>query len=288
MLKIGPYEIHALVTGRFRLDGGAMFGVVPKVLWQKISPADEFNRIQMVMRSLVAIDRVAGRVMLVDTGAGNSWSDVEISRYAFEIADDPLGSSLRRLGLDDGDITDIVVTHLHFDHNSGLVRSSMGNTSVLESRFPQARHWIHAGQLQHALSPTAKDHGSYHPNFFKLLHERRMFELLEGETPPCDLPAISWRLSHGHTPCQLLPRFDDGEIALQFCGDLIPTTAHISPAWIMAYDNEPLKSLAEKKMLLEEAVRRNLILFLVHDANTAAVRLEFEGDKYKVKEQIDW
>ena len=265
MIEIGPYEIHAIETGRFRLDGGAMFGVVPKVLWEKQAKPDEFNRIQLAMRSLLAIDRSAGRVMLVDTGAGNKWNRDEIERFAFEIENDPLQAGLRRYGLAADDVTDVVVTHLHFDHNGGLTVWDDRSDGSAKPRFCKARHWVHAKHVAHALSPTPKDRASFYARDFQPLRDARLLELLEGNLPESPFPHVSWFVAHGHTPFQLLPCFHDDQASLQYLADLIPTTAHLPIPWVMAYDNEPLKTMAEKQRVLRDCARQNLLLFFEHD-----------------------
>ena len=152
MINIGAYEIHAIEAGRFRLDGGAMFGVVPKVLWDRLAPADDLNRIRLAMRCMLAIDRHAGRVILVDCGTGSQWNEKELDRYAFETQGDPLGAGLRRHGLTSTDVTDVIISHLHFDHNGGLTDWN----DPTKPRFPNARHWTHKKTCRARLRPDAE------------------------------------------------------------------------------------------------------------------------------------
>lgn len=286
MFRTGRYELHAIDTGRFRLDGGSMFGVVPHTLWHKRTPADELNRIQLCMRSLLAIDRAAGRVILVDSGAGDKWDDVEIDRFAFEIADDPLGQGLQSLGIGDDDVTDVVVTHLHFDHNAGLTRWADAGRDRAIPRFSKARHWIHEAQLGHAMSPSPKDRGSFMPRDFLAIQDADLFATLGGQDPLCPFDDAAWVVAHGHTPFQLLPRFRGGEGAVQYLADLIPTSAHMPLAWVMAYDNEPLKTVQEKKMIYADCAREDLVLMFEHDPEVAGVRLDVSGKRPEIREHV--
>lgn len=286
MIRIGPYELHAIETGWFRLDGGAMFGVVPKVLWEKQAPPDELNRIQLAMRSLLAIDRSRGRVILVDTGAGGKWNAEEIERFAFEIEGDRLGAGLRRQGLRDEDVTDVIVTHLHFDHNGGLTVWEDAGQQRARPRFSKARHWLHAGQLAHARRPTLKDRASFYPRDYESVVEAGLFTLLEGEQPESPFANVSWFIAHGHTPYQLLPRFSDGRTSLLYVADEIPTFAHLPIPWVMAYDTEPLKTMQEKQCMLQDCAEHDVILFSEHDPQVAAARIDASGKRPIIRETI--
>jgi len=287
MLRIGPYELHAIVTGRLRLDGGAMFGVVPKALWAKPAPPDDRNRVQLAMRSLLAIDRSTGRVILIDTGAGDKWDADEIDRFAFEIEGDLLGAGLASFGLDDDDVTDVIVTHLHFDHNGGLTVRGPGGPGPCRPRFRKARHWVHQRQLDHARSPAPKDRASFLEGDFTPVQEAGLFEIVTGDGSVSPLPGVSWFVADGHTPGQLLPRFHDDQVRLHYMGDLIPTTAHLPVPWIMAYDNEPLKTAGEKQRVLQECGEQGLILFFEHDPKVAAARIDLSRTRPEVKATID-
>ena len=287
MIEIGPYEIHAIETGRFRLDGGAMFGVVPKALWQRQCRPDELNRIQLTMRSLLAIDRSAGRVILVDTGAGSKWSSDEIERFAFEIENDPLEAGLRRHGLHAHDVTDVVVTHLHFDHNGGLTEWEDRGDGSAKPRFCKAKHWVHAKHVAHARSPTLKDRASFYARDFQPLLDVGLLELLEGDLPESPFPNVSWFVAHGHTPFQLLPRFHDDQASLQYLADLMPTTAHLPIPWVMAYDNEPLKTMTEKQQVLNDCEQENLLLFFEHDPEVGAARIDVSGKHPRIQERLE-
>lgn len=286
MLEVGRYEIRTIETGRFRLDGGAMFGVVPRVLWERVAPADERHRIQLAMRSLVLVDRGAGRVIVVDTGAGHKWDDVERDRFAFEVPERSLEAGLARAGIRPEDVTDIVVTHLHFDHNGGLTEWSDGPGSSLRVRFPKARHWVHAGHLAHAQRPTEKDRASFLARDFEPLVSGGRFDLLEGESPACPFPGVEWNVVHGHTPYQLLPVVVGDGVRVEYLGDLVPTFAHLPVPWVMAYDNEPLKTLVEKRALLRRCAEGDVIVVSEHDPEIGGARLEVSG-RPAVRERVD-
>ena len=161
MLTIGRYRVLSVINGYVRLDGGAMFGVVPKVLWEQKAAPDERNRIVLAMRTLVAIDEGAGRVILVDTGAGHKWPAKEAGRFALEVQPTALAEALAGCGLTEGDVTDVVITHLHFDHNGGLTEWADEPGGATRLRFERARHWIHERHWHHANHPNARDRASF-------------------------------------------------------------------------------------------------------------------------------
>lgn len=286
MLRVGPYEIYSFETGRFRLDGGAMFGVVPRVLWERVTKPDERHRIRLAMRSLLAIDRDGGRSILVDTGAGDKWSDEERERFAFEVDPVRLDARLSELGLSREGITDVVVTHLHFDHNGGLTEWAGEPGGALRARFPNARHWIHERHLAHARNATEKDRASFYARDFEPVAEAGLFELLSGDGPDCPFPAVRWFISHGHTPYQILPLFDDGTTRLLFTSDVIPTFAHLPVPWVMAYDLEPLRTMDEKKTVLRMCAEDGLLLASEHDPEIAAAAIDATGKRPTVSRVV--
>lgn len=286
MIRIGPYEICSIETGRFRLDGGSMFGVVPRVVWEPAAPADDKHRIRLSARSLLAIDRDADRAILVDTGVGDKWNAAERDRFGFEIRDDAVDGALAERGLSRDAITDIVVTHLHFDHNGGLTSWKDAPGGDLVPRFPNARHWIHERQLDHARQPNEKDRASFYPRDFEPIAERSLFEIVSGDATKSPFPCIDWFISEGHTPAQLLPRFDDGSQRLLFVGDVIPTFVHLPIAWVMAFDLEPLKTMREKADILRQCAEVGLLLASVHDPDAPAAEIDTAGRRPKVRKPI--
>jgi glyoxylase-like metal-dependent hydrolase (beta-lactamase superfamily II) len=280
MLKIGPYRLSAIETGEFALDGGAMFGVIPKPLWEKRIPVDARNRIDMRLRALLI--QGEGKNILVDTGIGdkgdtkfNDIYRVDHSRYTLE-------SSLAKKGLKPEDITDVVITHLHFDHVGGATKyDSEGN---LVPTFPNAIYHIQKRHLEWARSATERDMASFRKEDFMPLVEQSRVNLLEGETEL--YPGITVRLSNGHTTCQQHVLVSDGKESLFYCGDLIPTSVHVSLPWIMGYDIKPLTTLEEKKSLLDEAVEKNYILFFEHCPHMAAAHVGTKLGKYIITSSI--
>jgi glyoxylase-like metal-dependent hydrolase (beta-lactamase superfamily II) len=278
MKRIGDFEIRSVQTGTFRLDGGAMFGVVPKVLWGNVVGCDEQNRIYLATRTLLAIDRRADRIVLVDTGCGDKWNTEAATRFVLDHDRSAITGALARLGLAPEQVTDVIVTHLHFDHNGGLtgwVDQPGGPTTLL---FPAARHWIHRKQWEHAHRPHAKDRASYLVEDFAALIEDRL-TMVEGDSPASPMDGIEWFLSHGHTPYQLLPLFRDGRDSLLFTGDVVPTVAHLRPTWVMAYDLFPTRTIEEKELLYRRSLDEGMVLAFPHDPAVAGVELDGTVDR---------
>jgi glyoxylase-like metal-dependent hydrolase (beta-lactamase superfamily II) len=197
---------------------------------------------------------------------------------------DPLG----RCGLSEQDVTDVVVTHLHFDHNGGLTWTGPAGADPPRPRYPQARHWIHRRHLEYGWRPTPKDRASFFPRDFQPVQDAGLFEAIEGEAPACPFADAEWMVAHGHTAYQLLPRFHDGRRVVQFLADLIPTASHLPLPWVMAYDNEPLKTMQEKQRLYDLCASRDLILFFEHDPQVVAARIDFVEGKPRIGEQVQF
>jgi len=274
MIRIGPFEIHSVVTGTFRLDGGAMFGVVPKVLWSNRVDADEQNRISMTTRTLLAVDRSGRRVVISDTGCGTKWAPQQAERFAIQHRAAAVTDALSSMQLTTDDVTDVVVTHLHFDHNGGLtewVDQPGGSTRLC---FPRARHWIHRGQWEHANRPHYKDRASYLPVDFQILAESRLLNIVEGTQPLPPFDGLQWFISQGHTPHHLHPLFVSDRGQMLFVGDLVPTVAHLPLPWVMAYDLLPMTTIAEKIAIFRRGIEQGLILAFAHDPTVAAVSID--------------
>jgi len=266
-MRIGKYEIHAIETGRFALDGGAMFGIVPYVFWSKTNPPDDRNRIDLAARCWLVLGN--GKKILVDDGNGTKWNHKTKDIYKLDNSNSDLISSLKKYGLKPEDITDVILTHLHFDHAGG-------STTVLDGTvvptFPRAKYYVQKSHWEQSQNPTEKDRGSFMPEDFMPLQEHGVLELVDGEFEI--FPGIHLIVCNGHTAAQQLPKITDGKTSMLFCCDLIPTKSHIPFPYIMAYDLRPLVTLEEKKKLLSRAYEEQWILFLEHDVHTEAVTLK--------------
>jgi len=266
-MKIGAYTVSSIVTSTFALDGGAMFGVVPKSLWAKQVEVDELNRISMVTRTLLL--ESADRKILVDTGNGDKWQQKQREIFKIQTANYTLPVSLAQHGLTPDDITDVICTHLHFDHVGGNTRFD-GERIV--PVFPRATYWVQAENWSLAQQPHEKDRASYLAENWVVLAENGMVSILRSEHELFD--SIKLELIHGHTRGQQLPVISDTKTTLFYGGDLLPLKAHIPIPWVMAYDNEPLISIQEKKRILPGLLKRDAIIFFEHDPTTIACKLE--------------
>jgi len=287
MLKIGNYELHSVINGTLRLDGGAMFGVVPKALWQSVTDVDEHNRIPLAARSLVAFDRSAGRLIVVDTGCGSKWDEKNAARFAIEHDEQALPSKLGEMGLSLTDVTDVVITHLHFDHNGGLTDwyDEPGGKTTL--RFPNARHWVHRMHLEHARSATPKDRASFVEADIAAVEEAGVLSFIEGDAPAPTIDGVRWMVSQGHTTCQLHPEFVGDDRNLLFVGDLVPTIAHLRLGWVMAYDLRPLDTIRERQGVYQRCIEEGLLLAFPHDPTHGGAMIGDSIERPVVRETLD-
>ena len=273
MLKLGSFELYSIVTGTLRLDGGAMFGVVPKVLWANRTEPDELNRIPLVTRTLLAVDRARRCVVLVDTGCGTKWDPQQADRFAIQHKANAISEGLGAIGLSAQDVTDVVITHLHFDHNGGLTAWEDKRGGPTRLCYPNARHWIHKKHWEHAHSPHRKDSTSFLMEDFQGLAEAGVLRFVEGEDPYPSIDGVEWLISQGHTPYQLLPVFASGSERLVFVGDMVPTIAHLRPTWVMAYDVRPTTTIDEKVRLFHRAIEHGWSLDFPHEPEAGAVEI---------------
>lgn len=278
-MNLGGFELKPVETGRFRLDGGAMFGVVPKVLWQKTDPADGNNRISMHMRALYV--EGAGRKAVIDCGAGTKLDEKMIGNYEIECG--PFRESLALSGIDPDSITDAIATHLHFDHAGGYTYYDSGGDIVLS--LPAATHHIQKSQWEAALNPNEKDRASFFPENFVPIKERGRLHLVEGEQEI--FPGLRVIPTQGHTPGHQVVLIETDEGNLLYCGDLIPLASHVNLPYIMAYDHYPLQTLEEKKRFLKRAADGKWILFFEHDPSIEACRVvSNDRGRYEISELI--
>lgn len=277
-LRLVPMTVHAVVEGRLALDGGAMFGVVPRVLWERRFPPDERNRVSLVTRSMLV--EVEGRLILVDLGMGSRWDGQHRAMFGLEHGGG-LDAALGHLGRTRAEITDVVLSHLHFDVAGGTTREEGGE---LRLSYPNATVHLQRRQWKWAHQPAEKDAGSYRRPDFSLLERSGKLHLLEGSTEL--YPGVHLFVSEGHSVGMQLVRLEaDGE-ALVFCADLIPTTAHLHAPWVSAFDLYPLTTIEEKRQLLAQAVEEGWKLFFARDPHVAICTVKDDGSGQVVVDQV--
>jgi glyoxylase-like metal-dependent hydrolase (beta-lactamase superfamily II) len=276
---LGRLRIHAIQAGGQRLDGGAMFGVVPKMLWERRIPADDRNRIQLGMRCLL-IEHDIG-LILIDTGAGNKEDPKFYDIYGIENEGSPtrLEDGIRAAGFQPNDVSLVINSHLHFDHAGG---NTIKDASGTRPALPRARYVMQRGEYEYATHTNERTAASYFRHNFVPLVEADLVDFLDGEQEI--VPGIRGIPTPGHTPHhQGLLIESDGEKAF-FIADLAPTVAHLPLAWIMGYDVEPLVTLETKRRILRRAVDEDWLLVFEHDATTAWSKIEHDGKAFRVRQ----
>jgi len=277
-MKIADYELYPILTSQFKLDGGAMFGIIPKTLWNKKMPSDELNRIQMVTRSLLLVSN--DKRILIDTGNGDKWQKKFKNIYEIDTTQASLDSSLTDVGFTAEDITDVICTHLHFDHIGGNTKIDDGK---IVPSFPNAKYWMSDVNWKAANSPSEKDQGSFMQDDWSVLAENNMINFVSGKEQ--FIPNIDIVISNGHTPGMMLPKISDNNNTLVYGADLIPTSSHIPLSWVMAYDVQPIVTIKEKNHFYHEAVDNNWVLFFEHDPDISACTVQHDG-KHFIKKDI--
>lgn len=255
-------QLHVIDTGFFKLDGGAMFGVVPKSLWQRTNPADEKNLCTWAMRCLLIED--GDRLTLIDNGIGNK-QDAKFFSHYYLHGDHSLDGSLKQAGFSPNDVTDMFLTHLHFDHCGGGVDYVGDDRDRLELHFPNARYWSNADHWKWATEPNAREKASFRKENIMPMQESGHLNFidLDRENAFDQFDVIT---ADGHTDKQMLPKIQYKEHTVVFMADLLPSTGHIPLPYVMGYDTRPLITLEEKGSFLKEAADNGYILFLEHDA----------------------
>jgi len=274
-------EIDLIDTGCFYADGGAMFGAIPKTAWSRRYPSNEKNGCVLTMRSLL-ISKYPEKIILVDNGAGNKHLD-QLSYYNFFNLVD-LEEELRKKGITPEQVTDVILTHLHFDHCGYSTRKDE-KTGELYPSFPNATHWVSRKQWENFLHPNPLEKDSYFMENMQAIADKGLLRLIDTDTKLC--PDIELRIFDGHTPGQLVPYITTSEQTFVFAGDVIPLVASVSPEWISAYDTYPVTSYQEKVRMLEEAAREGQVLIYCHDAYTKCSTVKKVNNFYKKDRLVD-
>lgn len=272
-MKIGKYNLTLLNTGIFALDGGAMFGIIPKPLWQKNIPADDKNRITLGARCLLL--QSESKKILVETGMGDSWDEKFRTIYNVDFSENTLSKSLADLGLKHSDITDVILTHLHFDHTGGA--TTLENQKFIPA-FPNAKYYVQKEQFNWAENPSSRDKGSFIPHTFMPLLKEGVLNFTEGNSYFDD--EIQFFKINGHTIAQQVLKISDNTNTYLFCADLIPTMHHIPIPYVMGYDIQPLETVKEKQKFLNFAVEKKWKLIFGHDNVNACASVKLTEKGY--------
>ena len=271
-------RIYPIETGNFKLDGGAMFGVVPKTIWQKTNPADENNMISMGMRCMLIED--GDRLTLIDTGIGNKQSD-KFFGYYYLYGDFSLDTSLAKYGFHRDDITDVFLTHLHFDHCGGAIQWNK-DRSGYEPAFKNARFWSNQRHWDWAVHPNAREKASFLKENILPIEESGQLNFLHLNAK--DYVGFDVLFKDGHTEKQMLPKIEYQGKTLVFMADLLPTAGHVPLPYVMGYDTRPLLTLKEKEAFLNEAADKEFYLFLEHDAYNEVITVKHTEKGVRLKE----
>ena len=272
-------NLYVINTGFFKLDGGAMFGVVPKTLWQRTNPADENNLCTWAMRCLLIED--GDRAILIDNGIGDKQDQKFFSHYYLH-GDDSLAKSLRQAGFDHKDITDMFLTHLHFDHCGGGVVYDRG-ADKYQVTFEHAKYWSNQQHWEWATHPNAREKASFLKENILPVQEQGHLEFIEaGQLSPFDNLDIIYM--DGHTEKQMLPKIRYKDKTIVFLADLIPSASHVPIPYIMGFDVRPLKTVKEKTDFLQEAYENDYILFFEHDPVVECCNLKMTEKGIRVNE----
>ncbi|MBO9700671.1 MAG: MBL fold metallo-hydrolase [Sporocytophaga sp.] len=272
-------NLHVINTGFFKLDGGAMFGVVPKTLWQKTNPADDKNLCTWAMRCLLIED--GNKLILVDTGIGDKQDDKFLSHYYLH-GEDTLIKSIHKAGFSENDITDVILTHLHFDHCGGATVYNKDRTKI-EPTFKNAVYWSNEDHWKWASIPNAREKASFlKENIFPLRESGKLeFVGIREETP---FKSINFLFVDGHTDKQMIPVIDYKGKKIVFAADLLPSVGHIPIPYIMAYDTRPLISMQEKEIFFRDAISKDYIIFLEHDPVHECCTIKETEKGFRVKD----
>jgi len=280
-MQIGVYKIKILRTGLFRLDGGAMFGVVPKPIWSRTNPSDESNRIQMCNNTLLLEN--GEKKILIDVGVGHKLSKKLNDIYAVDNSDYTIEQSLLKEGLKTTDISDVILTHLHFDHAGGS--TFIDDEKKLQVTFPNATYYVQKKHYEWATNPTERDRASFFPNDFQILSDKKILNLLDGEIKFDDF--IELIPVNGHTRNMQIVKISDDKNTILYSADLVPMSAHIPLPFIMGYDLFPVVTLEEKRKYLNLAKENDWHIFFEHDPYTSSAKVDKNDKGFFIKEKVE-
>ena len=276
-MQIGKYKLKTILSGFIGLDGGAMFGIIPKPLWEKTNPPDELNRVTLSTRNLLLISD--DKKILIDTGMGNKWD--EKSKNIYRI--DPkleIKNALELCGVKTDEITDVILTHLHFDHTGGSTKYENGK---LVPAFPNAKYFVQKKNFEWAMNPTDRDKGSYIKENFEPLVKEGVLNLIDGEINFDE--NISFRIINGHTFAQQMIKISDSSNTILYCADLMPFVSQIRNPYVMGYDLQPMITVNEKKKYLELAAEENWHIYFGHDPEFALATVK-HSEKGIVQDKV--
>ena len=271
-------KLYTINTGYFKLDGGAMFGVVPKSIWKKLNPADENNMCSWALRCLLIEDD--GRLILIDNGMGDK-QDAKFFGHYYLHGEDTLDRSLAKHGFTKDDITDVILTHLHFDHCGGSI---MRDGDKLVPSFKNANYWSNEQHWKWAIHPNEREKASFLKENILPIEQSGQLNFIEVVDGVAFNENISFRFAFGHTNAMMLPQIKFNGRTVVFMADLLPSVAHIPLPYVMAYDMFPLTTLTEKKAFLQEAAEKEYVLFLEHDPAIECCTLQITEKGVRVKE----
>ena len=263
-MKFGEFELFVVSDGTFRLDGGAMFGTIPKVLWERTNPADDRNRILMGLNCLLI--RMPTENILVDTGLGNAYDEKFAFLYDVDKSQTDLLKSLAAAGVGAADISKVILTHLHFDHAGGNCFQEEGGE--FKPTFPNAIYYINQGELAYAKEPDSRSKPSYLPYTWEPLERREQIELISGDKEVA--PGVTILSAPGHTPNHQIVKVKSGGLTACFLADLVPTPSHLKTHYIMGFDLDALTAMKNKERVLKQAQAENWLLFFEHSPDIKA------------------
>jgi glyoxylase-like metal-dependent hydrolase (beta-lactamase superfamily II) len=276
-MQIGKYKLKTILSGYFCLDGGAMFGIIPKPLWEKTNPADELNRIKLSTRNLLLISD--DKKILIDTGMGNKWDEKSKSIYKIN-PNLELENVLKLNGIKPDEITDVLLTHLHFDHTGGSTKYENGK---LIPAFTNARYFVQKKNFEWAMNPSDRDRGSYIKENFEPLVKEGVLNLIDGEINYDE--NISFRIINGHTFAQQMIKISDTSNTILYCADLLPFVSQIRIPYVMGYDLQPLITVQEKKKYFQLAADENWQFYFGHDPDFALATVK-HSEKGIVQDKV--